>query len=221
MNKELLKFKHEEITLIEARKRYSEVVRGTWALDTWAKSNEEEIKGISFYVYKDLINIDYIDLNPDGSRVEGYIFEKGINVKGNIYNEASDFGIAFISLGDVKAKNVFLGGGDFYVSGNLEVEEIAGGRYNHSNMRVEKDLKCGVLLIEDYNISIGGKFSGKYPEQYSAYLEEDGKEYKMDELLLKDVVIDDVLFSEDGEYAILDYKVVSLLEDGVSILKKI
>lgn len=221
MNKELLKFKHEEITLTEADNRYGEIVKGTWTLDTWAKSIEEEIKGINFYVYKDLVDIDYIDLNPEGSRVEGYIFEKGVNVKGNIYNEDSDFGIAFISLGDVSAKNVFLGGGDFYVDGNMDVEEVAGGRYYHSNMRVEKNLKCGVLLIENYNISIGGRFTGKYPEQYSAYLEVNGKEYKMDELSLKDLVIDDVLIAEEGELAILDYKVVSFLEEGKSILKTV
>ena len=135
MNKKLLEFKREEITLTEAANRYSDLVKGTWTFDTWAKGLEDEIKGITFYVYKDHIIIDYIDLNPEGSRVEGYIFEKGVTVEGSIYNEADDFGIAFISLGDVYAKNIYLGGGDFYVDGNIEVEEIAGGRYDHSYMR--------------------------------------------------------------------------------------
>lgn len=221
MNKKLLEFKREEITLTEAANRYGELVRGTWTFDTWAKGLEDEIKGMTFYVYKEHITIDYIDLNPEGSRVEGYIFEKGIAVEGNIYNEADDFGIAFISLGDVRAKNIYLGGGDFYVDGNVEVEEIAGGRYDHSNMRVERNMKCGILLIDDYNISIGGMFDGIFPRQQYAYLEVSGKEYPMNYSVdLKDLIKEEVLISEDGETVLLDYKVISFLEEGKSILKE-
>ena len=220
MNKKLLEFKHEEITLTEAANRYGDQVKGTWTFDTWAKGLEDEIKGITFYVYKDHIIIDYIDLNPEGSRAEGYIFEKGVTVEGNIYNEADDFGIAFISLGDVYAKNIYLGGGDFYVDGNVEAEEIAGGRYDHSNMRVERSLRCKALLIDDYNISIGGKFEGMYPRQQYGYLEVGGKEYPMDDLDLNDLVKEEVLISEDGESVLLDHRVISLLEEGKSILKE-
>lgn len=220
MNKKLLEFKHEEITLTEAANRYGDQVKGIWTFDTWAKGLEDEIKGITFYVYKDHIIIDYIDLNPEGSRVEGYVFEKGITVEGSIYNEADDFGIAFISLGDVYAKNIYLGGGDFYVDGNVEVEEIAGGRYDHSNMRVERSLKCKVLLIDDYNISIGGKFEGMYPIQQYGYLEVMGKEYPMDNLDLKDLLKEEVVIIEDGESVLLDHRVISLLEEGKSILKE-
>ena len=220
MNKKLLEFKHEEITLTEAANRYGDQVKGIWTFDTWAKGLEDEIKGITFYVYKDHIIIDYIDLNPEGSRVEGYVFEKGITVEGSIYNEADDFGIAFISLGDVYAKNIYLGGGDFYVDGNVEVEEIAGGRYDHSNMRVERSLKCKVLLIDDYNISIGGKFEGMYPIQQYGYLEVMGIEYPMDNLDLKDLLKEEVVIIEDGESVLLDHRVISLLEEGKSILKE-
>ena len=220
MNKKLLEFKHEEITLTEAANRYGDQVKGIWIFDTWAKGLEDEIKGITFYVYKDHIIIDYIDLNPEGSRVEGYVFEKGITVEGSIYNEADDFGIAFISLGDVYAKNIYLGGGDFYVDGNVEVEEIAGGRYDHSNMRVERSLKCKVLLIDDYNISIGGKFEGMYPIQQYGYLEVMGREYPMDNLDLKDLLKEEVVIIEDGESVLLDHRVISLLEEGKSILKE-
>ena len=220
MNKKLLEFKHEEITLTEAANRYGDQVKGIWTFDTWAKGLEDEIKGITFYVYKDHIIIDYIDLNPEGSRVEGYVFEKGITVEGSIYNEADDFGIAFISLGDVYATNIYLGGGDFYVDGNVEVEEIAGGRYDHSNMRVERSLKCKVLLIDDYNISIGGKFEGMYPIQQYGYLEVMGREYPMDNLDLKDLLKEEVVIIEDGESVLLDHRVISLLEEGKSILKE-
>ena len=220
MTKKLLEFKHEEITLTEAANRYGDQVKGIWTFDTWAKGLEDEIKGITFYVYKDHIIIDYIDLNPEGSRVEGYVFEKGITVEGSIYNEADDFGIAFISLGDVYAKNIYLGGGDFYVDGNVEVEEIAGGRYDHSNMRVERSLKCKVLLIDDYNISIGGKFEGMYPIQQYGYLEVMGREYPMDNLDLKDLLKEEVVIIEDGESVLLDHRVISLLEEGKSILKE-
>ena len=220
MNKKLLEFKREEITLTEAANRYGDLVKGTWTFDTWAKGLEDEIKGITFYVYKDHIIIDYIDLNPEGSRVEGYIFEKGVTVEGSIYNEADDFGIAFISLGDVYAKNIYLGGGDFYVDGNVEAEEIAGGRYDHSYMRVERSLKCRVLLIDDYNISIGGKFEGIYPRQQYAYLEVMGREYPMEEnIYLKDILKEEVIIIEEGEELLLDHKVISLLEEGKSILK--
>ena len=49
MNKKLLEFKREEITLTEAANRYGELVRGTWTFDTWAKGLEDEIKGMTFY----------------------------------------------------------------------------------------------------------------------------------------------------------------------------
>ena len=221
MNKELLKIRHEEITLYEAANRYGENIKGTWTLDTWAKGLDDEIRGVIFHVYKEKIDIDYIDLNPEGSRIEGYIFEKGINVSGNIYNEAGDFGIAFISLGDVSAKNIFLGGGDFYVDGNVDVKEIAGGRYDHGNMIIRGSFKCDTLIVDDYYISIGGNFYGKYPKQYYAYLEVNNQEYPMDNnQALEDLLIDEVLIKENGEVAILDYKIVNFLEEGKSILKE-
>ena len=87
-------------------------------------------------------------------------------------------------------------------------------------MRVERSLRCKALLIDDYNISIGGKFEGIYPRQQYGYLEVMGKEYPMDDLDLRDLVKEEVLISEDGESVLLDHRVISLLEEGKSILKE-
>ena len=42
----------------------------------------------------------------------------------------------------------------------------------------------------------------------------------MDDLDLRDLVKEEVLISEDGESVLLDHRVISLLEEGKSILKE-
>ncbi len=90
-----------------------------------------------------------LDVLPDDNTV-AYIFIGNLTVLGAIWNEETDFGVALIALKNVKAKNVAVGGQEVSIEGNLVVEELLCGSYNHGTMTVKGDVKAQYILNDDY-----------------------------------------------------------------------
>jgi hypothetical protein len=90
-----------------------------------------------------------LDMLPDDNTV-AYIFVRNLTVLGAIWNEETDFGVALIALKNVKAKNIAVGGQEVSIEGNLVVEELLCGSYNHGTMTVKGNVKAKYILNDDY-----------------------------------------------------------------------
>lgn len=68
-----------------------------------------------------------------------------------IYNSETDGSCGLIVLGDLTAQNIVVGGQEIYVAGNLKVEELYWGDYNHGELNVQGEINIKVFLATDYS----------------------------------------------------------------------
>jgi hypothetical protein len=88
------------------------------------------------------------------------IFIDGNFTVDNLYNKETDGAISLMVTGNLHAKNIAVGGQEIYVSGNLMIEEILCGSYNHGETIVQGDLSAAVLVQDDeYRINVNGQKS--------------------------------------------------------------
>jgi tetratricopeptide (TPR) repeat protein len=72
-----------------------------------------------------------------------------LTVTGAICNVDTDGAAALVVQGDLKAANMIVGGQEIYVGGNLEVEGLFWGDYNHGTMTVEGQTSAQFWLATD------------------------------------------------------------------------
>jgi hypothetical protein len=112
-------------------------------------------------LHKGNLTLDQLDLDhrkdgvPDGLIVDGNLT---VDV---IENGEQDFGPFLVVLGDLKAKNVAVGGAPIEVTGNLAVSGTFHGYYNHGITTVKGDVAVNLLIADDYLFRFKGKWQGK------------------------------------------------------------
>lgn len=68
-----------------------------------------------------------------------------------IYNEETDGSCGLVVLGDLTAQNIVVGGQEIFVAGNLKVDELYWGDYNHGELVVEGNIDMKVFIATDYS----------------------------------------------------------------------
>lgn len=86
-----------------------------------------------------------------------HVFTGNLTVTGAIYNENTDGAHGLVVLGNLRAKNIAFGGQETYVRGNVIVEELLCGSYNHGEMKVDGNVSAKLLISDDYRFWIKGK----------------------------------------------------------------
>ncbi|MFS0837188.1 hypothetical protein [Paenibacillus sp. 1P03SA] len=150
------------------------------------------------------------------------IFIEGNLTVGNLYNEDTDGAIGLMVIGDVTAKNMAVGGQEIYIEGNLAVEEILCGSYNHGETIVKGNLHATVLIEDDeYRFKTGG-------QQWAACTvnawngEGVCQELPVD---IREVLVDDIFLDiedeDDDEIGFSFGMLISVLKEGRSALKSL
>lgn len=129
------------------------------------------------------------------------IINGNLTVKGLIWNSEIDYGINLLVLGDLKAKNIATGGQLISVWGNLTVEEILCGSYNHGEMYVSKNISAKIIVADDYCFTVGGNFfgikmgnHGFYHSSTKTWLEADYEDW---DYIFDETVLDEYGFNFD------------------------
>ncbi|WP_068776524.1 hypothetical protein [Paenibacillus sp. FJAT-26967] len=105
------------------------------------------------------LNLDWEQPFPQQKEVI-IIFIDGNCTVENLYNKETDGAIGLMVIGNLTAKNITVGGQEIYVSGNLIIEEILCGSYNHGETIVKGDLSAAVLVQDDeYSFKVDGQKS--------------------------------------------------------------
>lgn len=116
--------------------------------------------------------IDHLDLD-DASHLDGaagmehvfmIVVEGDLEVSSYIFNEDTDGATGLIVLGNLTAGNIVAGGQEIYVTGNLSVNGLFWGDYNHGDLTVTGNASAAVFMeTEEYHVKIGGeRIFGKY-----------------------------------------------------------
>jgi tetratricopeptide (TPR) repeat protein len=85
-----------------------------------------------------------------------HVFTGNLTVTGAIYNDNTDGAHGLIVLGNLHAKNIAIGGQETYVRGDLIVEELLCGSYNHGEMKVDGSVRAKLLISDYYRFWIKG-----------------------------------------------------------------
>jgi hypothetical protein len=115
--------------------------------------------------------------------------------------------------GNVVAKNLCLGGSASEIDGDVTVEGLLMGYYNHGEMRIRGKTSAELILIDDYQLIFDGPVTRKYVAGWVARtnIPIDYDHERLD-LILVPEVLDETNFVHD--YAILDR-----LKRGLPILR--
>ncbi|MEK5280746.1 MULTISPECIES: hypothetical protein [Paenibacillus] len=192
---------------------------GSWWAKFYQDFSEEQLAA---YYEGDLtlpsLNLDWEQPFPQQKEVI-IIFIEGNFTVDNLYNKETDGAIGLLVTGNLSAKNIAVGGQEIYVSGNLMIEEILCGSYNHGETIVKGDLSAAVLVQDDeYSFKVDGH---KSIACLVNVWEGDGvfQELPVDihEVLIDEVFLDMDEDEEDFSFATL----VNVIKEGCSALKKI
>ncbi|ETT46064.1 hypothetical protein BSK66_02440 [Paenibacillus odorifer] len=192
---------------------------GSW----WAKFYQDfSDEQLAAYYEGDLtlpsLNLDWEQPFPQQKEVI-IIFIEGNFTVDNLYNKETDGAIGLLVTGNLSAKNIAVGGQEIYVSGNLMIEEILCGSFNHGETIVKGDLSAAVLVQDDeYSFKVDGH---KSIACLVNVWEGDGVFQRLPvdihEVLIDEVFLDMDEDEEDFSFATL----VNVIKEGRSALKKI
>jgi len=192
---------------------------GSWWANFYQDFSDEQLAA---YYEGDLtlpsLNLDWEQAFPQQKEVI-IIFIDGNFTVDNLYNKETDGAIGLMVTGNLNSKNIAVGGQEIYVSGNLMVEEILCGTYNHGETIVIGDLSAAVLVQDDeYSIKVDGQ---KSIACLVNVWEGDGvfQELPVD---IHEVLIDEVFLDMDEEDTEFSFcTLVNVIVEGRSALKKV
>ncbi|WP_147277154.1 polymer-forming cytoskeletal protein [Runella aurantiaca] len=180
-------------------------------LELWLFKQPEDTL---LYFYNGSYECDELNLDwREDEKTVGIIINGNLTVTGNIWNSETDGGISLIVIGNLSAKNIVVGGQEIYIEGNLWVQNLLYGSYNHGDMRVKGDIQAKVIVADDYQFSCNGVFTGKKVGQ-SFFDESNGIWLDADIENFEDVFIDEVLGVEELYFE----EVINLLQRDINPL---
>ncbi|WP_238187571.1 hypothetical protein [Paenibacillus sp. L3-i20] len=192
---------------------------GSW----WAKFYQDfSDEQLAAYYEGDLtlpsLNLDWEEHFPHHKEVI-IIFIDGNFTVGNLYNKETDGAIGLMVIGNLSAKNIAVGGQEIYVSGNMMIEEILCGSYNHGETIVKGDLNATVLVQDDqYKVKVDGT---KSIACLVNVWEGDGILHELP-VDIHEVLIDEVFLDMEEEDVDFSFDtLVSVIKEGRSVIKKL
>ena len=146
---------------------------------------EEEIWIYDGDLELDSLNLDYIEneINPILILING-----NFKVLNNIVNENTDNSINLMVFGNLEAKNIEVGGQEIYVKGNVKVEGVYNGCYNHEILKVKENVSAYVLINSDYTFDVEGDYQCRYIFEEGGIFTSEGLE------LLKTLFIEEAFY---------------------------
>lgn len=145
-------------------------------------------------------------------------------VQGNLnvrflYNESTDAAVNLVVLGNLHAQNMAVGGQQIYVRGNLEVDELLWGGYNHGDLHVKGDATGKVLLLTDeYHFRVDGTTA--FSETISGAGGEVHFDFRLQHTFIPDVMYEPPLDYENGRYHLIRQSVAGCWQEGKTVLRQ-
>ena len=167
------------------------------------KQQPDELKKEKFLLYEGRTVLDEMDLVTE--KYMGIIVLGDLHVKGSIISEDTDGATSLIVLGNLKAKNMCVGGQLIYITGYIAVEEMIMGVYNHGEMYGQSYVWCPVVINDDYHFY----FTHLASVQILDFTDDNDKD------LIQEKLIDDLFDQEDW------FVYYSVIREGKPLLKEL
>ncbi len=155
-----------------------------------------------FLLYTSTTVLDELDL--DTEEYMGIIVAGDLQINGSIINENTDGACSLIVLGNLRAKNVCVGGQTIYITGYIAVEEMLMGIYNHGELYGKSYVWCPAVIADDYRFYFEDYARVKVLDLYD----------DQDKGIIKEILIDELFEEEEG------YILYSTIRQGIPLLKQ-
>lgn len=196
--------------------------------DCWAyecnQKNDGEFENEQVLYFDGDTQLEHLNLDDVLSLQEKdeseYIFmvvvEGSLTIDSHIYNEDTDGATGLVVLGNLKAKNVIVGGQEIYVTGNLEVSELFWGDYNHGSLKVSGSIAAQAFISTDYSFD-ANRFRQKDRVQGSYWLWDE--QDIMDNVVLSELLEEECLILDNDDPIICRETILEYFETGRPVLK--
>jgi hypothetical protein len=90
----------------------------------------------------------------------GVIVNGNLTIKDDLFETDSQYGQTLFVTGNLQAKNLVNGGGEWYIKGNLIAEQTIYGFFDNGRLTVEGDTKAVTIFAEEHYFKFGGNVRG-------------------------------------------------------------
>jgi hypothetical protein len=196
--------------------------------DGWAAWRNQihagEFKAESVLVFDGPATLDSLSLDAPFGETEPVfliLVQGDLTVEKYIYNEDTDGATGLTVLGNLRVGTMLVGGQEIYVTGNLVVDEVFWGEYNHGDLRVLGDAAARVFVeTDEYSVTITGEAA--FGHRLNQYDDESGGWTGLNAQLMHELFVDDFIFidEEEGETMLVrDKTILAQLQAGQPLLK--
>jgi len=157
------------------------------------------------------LELESLDLHdfPD-PQAYGYIIDGNLSVRGAVESWNEEVIVMSLLLtGDAHVGDLFAGGADMVILGDLKSERFVIGQYNHGYLHVGSDIETPILINSDHDIMWGGELRAT---SVDAFHREPADAYELGVEALRQEIFDD-----DGDLQFDE--LVKRLRAGDAVLK--
>ncbi|TYP73269.1 DUF4241 domain-containing protein [Paenibacillus methanolicus] len=195
--------------------------------DCWAYSRNESNKGefeeelVAYFSTDAWLDKLNLDMPFEMDNIFLILVDGNLSVHNYIYNKNTDGATGLIVKGNLTAGNMLVGGQEIYITGNLAVNELFWGDYNHGDLRVGGDVNAAIFAATDeYHVSITGT---QYSKHHLSEWDEDGDWKQLDsgdieQWLCAELYVEDEDEDEEGFRLTRGREVLDKLDSGQSLL---
>jgi len=154
-----------------------------------------------------------------------FVLINGDLTASQIFNEETDGSTGLIVLGNLRAENIVVGGQGIYVAGDMTVNGLYWGDYNHGELIVEGYIRARAFINTDYGVDFT-RFRSKDRMQIDHFLWDEAGDYddvdRLKTFLKPAFILNDMELSEEEMYSwkewINDAKLFEALRENMSLL---
>ncbi|WP_143691357.1 hypothetical protein [Wohlfahrtiimonas larvae] len=118
--------------------------------NSWLAAKSDEFLEHSIFFHEGDVELPFIRLGELPSWSLGYFIIGDVKV-GRIIEASDDMAMGLIVDGNLTADHIRAGGNEIYVSGDLQVNGLFFGKYNHGSLRVEGESFANAFISDDYS----------------------------------------------------------------------
>lgn len=174
------------------------------------EQNDGEFEEEEVWYYKGDLRLSELLLDLDAMLI---LVEGNLILDRYVGNTDTDGATGLIVLGNMRASHMVVGGQEIHVAGNLQVDEMFWGDYNHGDLIVEGNMQAKLMMTSDqYRVRIQGTSAfERYIEEWDDFGVWQG--FDMTELFVPDIILD-----EDEEPSVWREEMLRLLKEDKPIL---
>ncbi len=119
--------------------------------NSWLATKSDEFLDHTIFFYEGNVELSVLRLGELPAWSLGYFIIGDVTI-GRIIEASDDLAMGLIVDGNLIADHIRAGGNEIYVSGDLQVNGLFFGKYNHGSLTVEGENHANAFIADDYSV---------------------------------------------------------------------